>query len=200
MSKESKPLELRLEKGQTHDEAMANAILSPNLKAGHTITESCYSYGEDLDINKICERLSSNISECKQGNFEQADELLISQAHTLDTLFHKMALKSLNSEYLEHMKAYMAIALKAQNQCRMALDSLANIKNPRPYIQNNKAQYQQVNNGEQLSRAEEKSKTTNELLTDGSNEYEAMDTRRASKAGGIDKDMEAVGEKHRSKD
>ena len=97
-------------------------------------------------------------------------------------------------------KNYINAALKTQNQCRMTLGTLGELKNPKPYIQNNKAQYQQINNGEKASHAQEKTKTTNELLTDGREDYEAVDFRGAPATGGIDKEVETVGAKYRGKD
>jgi hypothetical protein len=44
-----------------------------------------------------------------------------------------MIRKGHSSEYVDHLKAYFNIALKAQNQCRMTLETLSEIKNPKPY-------------------------------------------------------------------
>ncbi len=111
----------------------------------------------------------------------------------------------LRSEF--SLKAYSEIAFKAQRQCRATLEALAEIKNPRPYIQNNKAQYQQVNNGEQpkpknelidtyaqaRAHAEKNSKTANGLLEDKRHEAEWLDTGAPETAGGNNKELETVG-------
>jgi len=199
-NKEAQTINVKTKKGETGDQAYARYGLSPSLKASHTALETLTGYGKDHCINALANELDDKINKSKQGDLSQADELLISQAHTLDTFFHKMLRTAVKSEYLESFKTYSNLAFKAQNQCRMTLGTLAEVKNPRPYIQNNKAQYQQVNNGDTPSRAEEKSKTTNELLTDGSNDYETMDTRGTPKASSTDKEMETVGTKHGGKD
>jgi len=100
---------------------------------------------------------------------------------------------------------YMRLALKAQGQCRATLETLAAIKNPQPYIQNNKAQYQQVNNGTAPSEgnnqtstrthahAEKNPENTNGLLEDKTHEQEWLDTGAPETASGNDKELETVG-------
>jgi hypothetical protein len=70
------------------------------------------------------------------------------------------------------------------------VETIAEIKNPRPYIQNNRAEYQQVNNGADSNSKTntrtyahtEKSFSTNELLEDKTHEQEWMDTRTPQEA------------------
>ena len=176
--------------------ATAKRLLEPAIQSAIAI--ECLD--EAYSVKYLARELESQNKLLEQGSMERASDILLSQAHSLNALSSYMIRKGHSSEYIDHLKTYFNIALKAQNQCRMTLETLAEIKNPKPYIQNNKAQYQQVNNGNLPSHAQEKSKRTNELLTDGSNDYETMDTRRAPKAGGTDKEMEALGEKYRSKD
>ena len=123
-----------------------------------------------------------------RGDMRRVETMLISQATALDSLFASMALRAQNvmgKDQLHVMQAYMKLGLKAQSQCRTTLETLANIKNPRPYIQNNKAQYQQVNNGTAVegkdqyaqahTHAEENQKSSNELLDDTRHEQQWMD-------------------------
>lgn len=187
--------------GSTKEKSMATLYMQPSIDAAITINIVGFPTGNDMDINQIKEELDKDIKASQETNIVNADALLISQAHTLDKLFQKFVRKTLSAEYIEQMKGYSTLALKAQNQCRMTLGTLAEIKNPRPYIQNNKAQYQQVNNGvSKTTRTEEKSKTTNELLEDKQHEQEWLDTGTQETASGTDKKLEAMGEKHRSKD
>ena len=61
--------------------------------------------------------------------------------------------------------AYMRLALKAQGQCRATLETLANIKNPRPvaFVQQANIAHgpQQVNNGMAPSQGEPAQATKN---------------------------------------
>ena len=57
--------------------------------------------------------------------------------------------RALKQEYQKNLESFLRMSLKAQNQCRMTLETLATIKNP-PVVfarQVNVAQQQQVNNG-----------------------------------------------------
>ena len=176
--------------------ATAKRLLEPAIQSAIAIEclDDAYS------VKYLTRELENQNKLLEQDSMERASDILLAQAHSLNALSSYMIRKGHYSDYIDHLKAYFNIALKAQNQCRMTLETLAEINNPKTYIQNNKAQYQQVNNGEQPSRAGENLKSTNELLTDGSNDYETMDARGTTKASRTDKEMEAVGEKHGSKD
>ena len=131
--------------------------------------------------------------------------MLASQAVALDSIFISMALRAKVNmgEYMNAAEKYMRLALKAQGQCRATLETLAAIKNPQPYIQNNKAEYQQVNNGtipfegnnqtNTRTHAGKNSKDANGLLEDKTHEQEWLDTGAAETAGGNDKELETVG-------
>ena len=86
----------------------------------------------------------------------------------------------------------MRVALKAQNQCRMTLETLAALKNPAPTVIAKQANIttgpQQVNNA--LS-ALEKQLMPNELLE--AQNGQRMDPRAPSKAGSTHPVVEAVG-------
>jgi hypothetical protein len=75
------------------------------------------------------------------------------QAHTLDTIFNELARRSAANvgEYMEAAERYMRLALKAQSQCRATIETLAEIKNPKPVAFVQQANIangpQQVNNG-----------------------------------------------------
>ena len=88
------------------------------------------------------------------------------------------------------------MALRAQNQCRATLETLATIKNPTVVIarQANIAQgHMQVNNG--LAHAGKIEKSQNELLE--VTDHERLDTRAPNQAIGHDSPMATVGKKHR---
>ena len=56
------------------------------------------------------------------------------QAHTLDALFNESARRAGNNlgHYPDTVDKYMRLALMAQSQCRTTIETLAEIKNPRP--------------------------------------------------------------------
>jgi len=151
-----------------------------------------YNANEQLQGTEAIISLKKKAKKIIGGNTEDMETILISQAVTLDTLFTRLSLRA-HSNFGQYMKAaetYLRLALKAQSQCRATLETLAEIKNPRPYIQNNRAEYQQVNNGtgnNSKTNARppahaEKYFSTNELLEDKTHEQEWLDTRTPTEA------------------
>ena len=90
----------------------------------------------------------------------------------------------------------MRLAFKAQNQCRATLETLAEIKNPKPTAfikQQNIGVNQQVNNdAAPLAHGKIKNQP-NELLTEGLHHGTTLDSGRAGAAIGANQELEAVG-------
>lgn len=76
--------------------------------------------------------LADSAAAVKANNLSQVEELLISQAMTLNILFGELSRRAAANmgEYIEAHKVYLGLALKAQNQCRMTLETFSAIKNP----------------------------------------------------------------------
>ena len=76
---------------------------------------------------------------------------LKAQAHALQAIFMNLARRATTQEYMKHCETYLRMAMKAQNQCRMTLETLATIKNPPVVVARqaniNNGGQQQVNNG-----------------------------------------------------
>lgn len=61
--------------------------------------------------------------------------MLAIQAHTLDTMFNELARRSwtnVDGGYIEAGERYMRLALKAQSQCCTTIETLSEMKNPKP--------------------------------------------------------------------
>ena len=109
----------------------------------------------------------------------------------------KLARRATTMQELKHWEVYLRMALKAQNQCRMTLETLATIKNPPAMFarQANIAQSpQQVNNqmmpaGEPRAGAGKSEKPQNKL-SGGSNEL-LPDTGAPGAAVGADPHLAA---------
>lgn len=151
-----------------------------------------YNTNEQLKGTQALISLKNKAEKVISGNTEDMETILISQAVALDAIFTRLSLRAHNNfgQYMKAAETYLRLALKAQSQCRATLETLAEIKNPRPYIQNNRAEYQQVNNGaDNNSKTNtrthahtEKSFSTNELLEDKTHEQEWLDTRAPTEA------------------
>jgi hypothetical protein len=128
--------------------------------------------------------------------------MLMSQAHALQAIWAYFAEIGRSQTQLSKIQTIMSIALKAQSQCRMTLETLAVIKNP-PNVafvrQQNVAVNQQVNNRPPagVARAEELPIQSNELLEA---QRDRLDTRATEEAIRPDSYLEALGPVNRSKD
>ena len=89
----------------------------------------------------------------------------------------------------------MRMAFRAQNQCRMTLETLSNIKNP-PVIFAKQANFsgghQQINNGLPASRAEENQNLQSKLLVEAQNGGTALDINTTGAAVPINSELEAL--------
>jgi hypothetical protein len=143
------------------------------------------------------------MQDIEDNDLSSCENMLIAQAHALQTMFVCLSRRAIQQENLKDIDSYMRMALKAQNQCRMTLETLATIKNP-PIVYAKQANiahgHQQVNNGLQPSSHTEKNQTVpNELLEDKTHERQRMDTRTPRKAGRTDQAMATVETVHRRK-
>jgi hypothetical protein len=111
----------------------------------------------------------------------------------------KLAGQALVANHMDYMDKFFRLALKAQNQSRATLQSLAELKAPKQIAfvkQSNIGNQVQVNNGTQAKTARtwKTKKVQNELLE--VEHGEQLDTRATGTAGGSDPTMATMGEKH----
>jgi hypothetical protein len=158
-------------------------------------------YAGEVDLTELVKDLQTKVDLVKDGDMKPVEAMLYGQAMALQTIFTNLARRSaINAgEYIDAADKYMRLALKAQSQCRATLETLAEIKNPMPYIkQANIANGpQQVNNGKSTQYAQAhapagNSQTLqNELLEHQHGDY--LDTRAQGQTVGADTHLEAVG-------
>ena len=179
-------------------------------------TARIYSQGfiGATDISASIAALKAKTEKVQSGDLSGPEAILIAQAVALDTIFNEMARRAaLNiGEHISAMEVYMRLAMKAQGQCRTTLQTLAEIKNPRPVAFVKQANIshgpQQVNNGQVVSQGDAGNGThahardfenpTNKL-SGGSDEL-LPDTRAQGIACEIDSALETVGAVNRPED
>ena len=182
-------------------DVFAKMALWSSANAAAVMAEFSKPFG-DQDIGSLVTSLSGTMDVMLAGDMSRAEAMLYAQAHALQSIFMNLARRGANQEYLKQWEAYLRMALKAQNQCRMTLETLANIKNP-PVVYarqaniNNGGQ-QQVNNGSGSSRARETESEPNKLS--GSDNELLTDAGAPAVAGRIDQEVEAVGKIDRTDD
>ena len=174
----------------------ARMVTSPTVRGAVTAQAFSKTFGE-TDLAALIEVLADQNKSARNGDLARAENMLMTQAHTLDAIFNELARRAASNmgEYMNAMDRYLRLALKAQSQCRATLETLVTIKNP-PVIYAKQANIangpQQVNNGTPPAHAGgEISIEPNKLLEQ--QHGQRMDTGTQSAAIGADKKLETVG-------
>ena len=182
--------------GHLKSEAEAKARISQH--AGVTNAMSAKRWGQELfgelDGSESVAAMSEAIERVKTGDMGDAEAMLAAQAIVLNQIFNALAQRAhLNvGHYPQTVETYMRMALKAQSQCRTTLETLAEIKNPRPVAFIKQANVsngpQQVNNGSPAPARAGSENLPNKLLEQSNDER--MDTRAAQAASLTNSELE----------
>jgi len=177
---------------------LADIVTRPTVNAAAVIKEYAKPFGEQ-DVSALVEQLSESVGKVWDGDMRRCEAMLVSQAHALQSIFMNLARRATTQEYLKQWETYLRMALRAQNQCRATLETLAAIKNP-PVVIAKQANIahgpQQVNNGfpapecGNFMRAQKTPLTQNELLEAHHGEW--MDSRTEGPASVADSAMATV--------
>jgi hypothetical protein len=198
-------LKLTQQPAETSANTRAHASLRPTVQAALTLMDYNKCFG-DLSINTLVDDLGKQCDLASSGDLKRPEAILTAQAHTLDAIFHTLARRAQRVEYLNQFDTNMRLALKAQAQCRATLETLAEIKNPKPVAFVRQANIahgpQQVNNGTvqpgEASRARETENRPNELLE--AKNGESVDAGTTGTTSSADSPMETVGAVYRPQD
>jgi hypothetical protein len=149
----------------------AKLVIHPAANAAMVIAEFGDHFG-DFNVGELAARLKDGMNDVSNNDLRQCEAMLYCQAHALQAIFVDSLLQVPKQNWFSNAETHMRVALKAQNQCRMTIETLAQIKNPPVVItrQANIAQGpQQVNNqmmpaAEPRAGARETEKPQNKLL------------------------------------
>lgn len=193
----SDTLEVKLAKEETEGQVLARDCLTPeNLSAALLVSSNLLG---KTPVVEVALELMRQTAAINRGDMTRAEDMLVAQAHTLDTLFAQLASRALAAKHMDGLEAYMRLAFKAQNQARATLQTLVELKTPKQVAfvkQANIGNQVQVNNGIEPARTRKTKKAQNELLE--VEHGERLDTRAAGAAGGHDSELASVGKKHRA--
>jgi hypothetical protein len=182
------------------------AKLTTNSLAGAAIVIHHYNGFDNSHLPAFMGSLAAQMDSIGDNDLTQCESMLFGQAHALQAIFVTLAQRSTSQQYMKNMESYLRLALKAQNQSRMTLETLANIKNP-PVVYAKQANishgHQQVNNGAPATntstQAEKNISQQNELLEEKPHEQEWLDTRAPSATSTTDSTVAAMAKIDRSK-
>ena len=173
----------------------------PNAAAILSFSKS--SFGGD-DLRECVSALREQASELNTGDLRQVEAMLAGQAVALNLMFGTLAGRASSQKQLEAYEGFMRMALKAQNQCRATLETMAMIKNPRSVAfvrQANLGHCVQVNNGAALqgagSRAAKSKSRPSKLMEHDDGEW--LDSGATEPTGSGDPALEALGKIQRTK-
>lgn len=163
---------------------MASAITAKNYSTGN--------FGE-LDLKTLVGELADQSAAVNKNDLRGLEQMLFGQAIALNAMFNEFARRAFGADRISNVESYMRLSLKAQAQSRATLQTLAEIKKPRPVAfvkqQNIAHGHQQVNNGESPAHAHagKSESVKNELLE--VNHGERLDTRTSGQAINADPAM-----------
>jgi hypothetical protein len=183
--------------GENADEIAAKVLMGPFVSNAFSATLFGKATMGELALDDAVTALVKSAKSVKDNDLSQIEETLTAQAMTLNIMFGELARRSaLNmGEYIEASQRYMNMALKAQNQCRMTLETLSAIKNP-PVVYARQANIahgpQQVNNGTATAtHAGENANRPNKLLEQGNER--PLDTGTPGNTSDSHQALETVG-------
>ncbi len=151
-----------------------------------------FLFGKDnVHIGTLRKELKQAFAAINGGDMTAVENMLLGQATALQIMFTNLSIRANCQDRLDQTECLTKLALKAQNQCRMTLETLSNVKHP-PVVYARQANItsgpQQVNNG--MTHVGEKTVKQNELLED--DHVKRLDGGTQSEASPIDPQMEAV--------
>lgn len=194
-----------IHKGKDDAETMRNiakVTLAPSTAATRIVNAiEGRLFGENLDIVAAVDVLKAAEKSIHGGDLRGPESMLIDQATALQSLFVRLVEWGWSQSQATHVDTMLRLALRAQNQCRMTLETLSNIKNP-PVVYARQANVttgpQQVNNGVPTGVRDIENRQTqlSELPT-----HELLSNTRASCAASqTDSTMATVGALDRAED
>jgi hypothetical protein len=158
----------------------------------------------EVSLDKLVEAMTASAKRVKDGDMRDVEAMLVSQATVLNGLFADLLRRSsinLNNSYLDAGERFLKLAYKAQNQCRMTLETLSTIKNP-PVVYAKQANIahgpQQVNNGPTpATRTGQNESAPNKLLEQSPEQF--LDPAATGTTSNFNPPVEALETLHRSK-
>ena len=144
-----------LSEGIVNDATMTASLSIRQLYSKNTFTHPSENEDEvitvkGLDDFALTEALQQQQDLLNKGDVTSLENMLLSQTHVLNTVFTNMVGHLSTADTLKKLDTYGRLALKAQNQTRQTISTLAEIKGIKKTTfihQVNQANNQQVNNG-----------------------------------------------------
>ncbi len=210
-----KAMPLAMDSTETVEQAKARAALQPSIN-GATVIDAFQGniMGKDVDLTEMVAMLRTTTINVNGGDLSNLEDMLLTQATALQTMFTSLARRAAHQDQLKHYGVFMGLALKAQAQSRATITALVDLKYPKQATFVKQANIahgpQQVNNApiptgthastHASTHAEETKTDQPELLEVHSHGGTNLDTGAARTTSRADPIMATVGEVHRPQD
>lgn len=193
----SRQIEVVCREGEDPQLASARMLIGPHISNANVAAFfSKGLFGEMLPIASLFTAFAEGGKRVNANDMRDVEATLMSQATVLNVMFGELSRRAAANmgEYLQTSELYLRMAFKAQNQCRMTLETLSTIKNP-PVIYAKQANIangpQQVNNGQApRAHADENKNPPNKVLEHGNEQR--MDTTAQGETSPGNTAMETV--------
>ena len=130
-----------IDRGDLTDEAeriKAEMLLSPEMMALDIAMSSIPGIEEsklwDDSSSHIMAELQTKSAAVNSGDLSHVESMLVNQAIALQHIFLRMTVRGIHQAKMEHIDGFMRLALKAQNQSRATLETLASMRHPQWYM------------------------------------------------------------------
>lgn len=187
--------------GEDEGSAIARVLSQPEVR--NAVASQTYALGQNREsLDDLRAALEVQTMAAKSGDLSRAEEMLTSQAHTLDAIFTHLAYRAMQTDQIAEIDMWLKMGLRAQSQSRATWETLSTIQNP-PVVyakQANIAQgHQQVNYGVQDSPTRKRDNQFSESQLLEKTNGERLDFGTTGTAGAGNTPLETVGTKHRTK-
>jgi hypothetical protein len=148
----STELDIVPREGEDMQAAATRMLVGPLASARIVLEISTKQSGQALDLAPFADALVRAAKLVNSGNIDDVEATLVNQATALNVMFGELGSVAIShmDKHPETADRFFRMAMKAQNQCRITLETLSNMKNP-PVIYARQANIsngaQQVNNG-----------------------------------------------------
>ena len=201
----SRHLQIVQERGKTQERAIADVVTQGLASNAWTAMRFIKPEFGDVSLTDMVASLQASGEAINRHDMASAERMLYAQTVALNAIFGELARVSKANMFtnLDAMDRYMRLALKAQSQSRVTVETLATMKNP-PVVFARQANFaggpQQVNNGPingpRVARAGETQPEPSKLLE--AHDVERLDTGAKGSTGEVDPQLAAVGAGHRT--
>jgi hypothetical protein len=197
----SNRLDIAEQPGKTHDRLLSDVVAQGLVVNASTAMRFVKPAFGELSLTDMVASLRESGEAINRNDMASAERMLYAQAVALNAMFGELARVAHCNLFKnpEVADRYMRLSLRAQNQSRATVETLAAMKNP-PVVFTRQANFangqQQVNNGvtngpREGARAGETQPEPNKLLE--ANDVERLDTGAKGSAGGADPQMATLG-------